>query len=163
MNILMRSNLSFRNLLHYEVYDNTGVIKYLIVPRIISLDYEYRVKNAKDEEVNKFVFPMFFGYPGYLKEKDVIKAKLNFKPWERFTFICPELGLEIKSFVFLHDYIIKKDGKVIATIHKKWLSIFDSYEITYQENGNEIDELTYAFLIVGTNFILKQITKIVGR
>ena len=57
------------------------------------------------------------------------------------------LEWEIEGNIWSHDYTISKNGKVIATIHKKWLTWADTYELCISDNVDHVVALAVIIAI----------------
>ena len=124
----------------FTVYDNNETPVYTVEGKIISIHNKHSIYNTAGEEVanitrkvisltNKFFIER---PPGHVYE---MKGKLAFAH-EVYAF--PELGWELKGRFMQHDYVITKDGQEIASIHQKWLSWGDTYEITVSDGVDEV-------------------------
>jgi len=51
------------------------------------------------------------------------------------------LGWEVRGKFMQHDYTITRAGKPIATVHQKWLSWGDTYEIAVKEGVDAVPVL----------------------
>lgn len=61
---------------------------------------------------------------------------------KEFTFLTPKYTIKgpewsVEGQIWAHDYMICKNGVVIANVHKAWMSWGDSYEIDIDENESE--------------------------
>ena len=57
------------------------------------------------------------------------------------------LGWDVQGNIWSHDYTISKKGQTIATIHKKWLSWSDTYEMNISDNVNQVIALAVIIAI----------------
>jgi uncharacterized protein YxjI len=66
----------------------------------------------------------------------------------RFTVDVPGPDdLEAKGNFLEHEYVFERDGRDIARISKKWLSLSDSYAIDINEGEDDVVILAAAVVI----------------
>lgn len=73
-----------------------------------------------------------------------IKKKLTFlKP----KYVVEGLDWEVEGNFLAHDYSITENGNVIASIHKRWMSWGDSFELDISDGADEVAALAVILAI----------------
>ena len=124
----------------FSVKDSNGEDKYFVEGKAISIGKKLRVydKNGTElafinEKVVSFMPKFCVEMNG--EEVAVIKKKVTlFKP----KYLIEGPGWEVKGDFFSHDYDIVDGDKIIVSIHKKWMSWGDSFELDIPDEKNEI-------------------------
>lgn len=152
-------------------------MRYLMRERILSWGDDFTIKDAEGDEafyVDGKVFS--FGDKLSFKDKDgkevasidqkllsfgpqyeimrdgttvaVVKKQLFTLFRARFTVDVPGPDdLEAKGNFLEHEYVFERDGRDIARISKKWLSLSDSYAIDINEGEDDVVILAAAVVI----------------
>lgn len=135
----------------YNVFDSNQNIIYHIKGKVFSL------RNKMDMFKNdQFIYHMerklFHFMPHFtLFNKNQEEEATIIR---RFTFIGGKLDIQSKygqmamiGQAFQRDFQLTKDGQVVMSIHKKWLSWGDTYEITIHDDEHEAFYVALAILI----------------
>ena len=131
------------------VKDETGMDRYFVEGKVLSLGKKLHVMDAQGNEV-AFVrqkvlsfLPTFFVEIGG-NEVAQIKKKFTFlKP----RYIVEGPGWDVQGDLLDHDYVITAADQPIVSIHKKWMSWGDSYELDIAYGANEILALAVVLAI----------------
>ncbi|WP_295084333.1 LURP-one-related family protein [Ruminococcus sp.] len=114
-----------------EIFDESGNVMFTAVGEILSLGRKMHILDDMNNEI-AFVqqrllrlLPRFSVYIGGQFIGDVVKQFTLLKP----HYTIDELGWQISGDFFEHDYSISCGGNYIASIHKRWMSWGDSFEI----------------------------------
>ena len=133
----------------FTVTDRNGEARYFVEGKLISMGKKLTVSDAAGNEV-AFVrqkvltlLPKFFVEING-EEVAAIKKKL--------TFLKPKYEVEgldwtVEGDFFAHDYSILENGEPIASIHKKWMSWGDSFELNISDSANEVIALAVILAI----------------
>ena len=124
----------------FSVKDSNGEDKYFVEGKAISIGKKLRVydKNGTElafinEKVVSFMPKFCVEMNG--EEVAVIKKKVTmFKP----KYLIEGPGWEVKGDFFSHNYDIVDSDRIIVSIHKKWMSWGDSFELDIPDEKNEI-------------------------
>lgn len=114
-----------------EIFDSTGNIMFTAVGEVFSLGRKMHIYDDTNNEI-AFVqqrllrlLPRFSVYIGGQFIGDIVKQFTLL----RQHYTIEELGWQISGDFFAHDYSISCGGEYIASIHKRWMSWGDSFEI----------------------------------
>ena len=114
-----------------NIFDEHGNILFSAVGEIISLGRKMHIYDNMNNEV-AFVqqrllrlLPRFSVYIEGQYICDIVKEFTLLKP----RYYIEGLDWQICGDFFAHDYSISCGGQYIASIHKRWMSWGDSYEI----------------------------------
>ena len=131
------------------IKDENGVDKYFVEGEIFTLGKKLHITNAEGNEV-AFVrqkvlsfMPRFFVEVNGEEVAEIVKKMTFLKP----KYIVNGLGWEVQGEVFAHDYVIVKDGSPIVTIHKKWMSWGDMFELDVANGADEVCALAVVLAI----------------
>ena len=124
----------------FTVYDENETPIYTVVGKIMTLHNQHSIYNTNEEEVARIhkkilaLMPKFFiespiGQEYEMKGKFAIGHEV---------YAIDELGWKLRGKFLEHDYTIEKDDQVVATIHQKWLSWGDTYEIAVTEDADAV-------------------------
>ena len=124
----------------FSAYDENENPLYNVVGKIMTLHHQHTIYDTNEKEValisKKIVslMPKFFieRPPGTEYE---MKGKLAFA---HEVYVIEALGWKLTGKFLEHDYTIEKDDQVIATIHQKWLSWGDTYEIVVNDDADAV-------------------------
>ena len=124
----------------FSAYDENEQPVYTVTGKIISLHRIHSISNNAGEEVANISKKVISFMPKFIIERPVgqeheMKGKIAFAH-EVYEF--PDLGWELKGKFLEHDYVITKGEEEIASIHQKWLSWGDTYEITVADGIDEV-------------------------
>jgi len=152
-------------------------VRYLMRERILSWGDDFTIKDDAEREVFYVDGKVFsFGDKLSFKDKDgkevalidqkllsfgpqyeiirggttvaVVKKQLFTLFRARFTVDVPGPDdLEAKGNFLEHEYVFERDGRDIARISKKWLSLSDSYAIDINEGEDDVVILAAAVVI----------------
>jgi len=114
-----------------NIFDRAGNVLFTAEAEIISLGRKMHIYDDMNNEV-AFVqqrllrlLPRFSVYTGGQHIADIVKEFTLLKP----RYYIEGLDWQINGDFFAHDYSISGAGRHIASIHKRWMSWGDSYEI----------------------------------
>lgn len=124
----------------FNVYDAEENPVYAVEGKVVSLHHRHFIHDMDGKQVASIsqkpiaLMPKFFieladGKTYEMKSKLAIAHE-----------VCTieELGWEIRGKIMLHDYTITKNGETVATVHQKWLSWGDTYEISVADPADVV-------------------------
>lgn len=139
----------------YHIYDMEGNEAYQIKSKAISITNQTSLLDMEGNElahIHRKVVSMhethFIEIDG--KEVTEVRTKL-FHPIHQ-EIDAPEIGWQIRGNLWDHDFSVVDSGENIrATVHRKWISIGEGYQITI---ASEEDMVLVLALIVALERIL---------
>ena len=136
-----------------EIFDENGNVVFTALGELISLGRKMHIYDSSNNEV-AFVqqrlmrlFPRFSVYTNGQYAADIVKEFSFFKP----SYRIEGLDWKIDGNLFAHDYTVQSGGNVIASIHKRWMSWGDSYEINI---AGEKDVIMALAVIIAIDCVL---------
>ena len=139
MNLYLKQKMfSLHN--KFTVFDENEAPLYSVEGKVISAHNKHSIFNNAGEEVANISRKIISFTPQFSIERPPgqvyeMKGKIAFAH-EVYAF--PELGWELRGKFLQHDYSITKDGQEIASVHQKWLSWGDTYEIAVNDGIDEV-------------------------
>ncbi|MBG9983019.1 LURP-one-related family protein [Aerococcaceae bacterium DSM 111020] len=122
----------------FDIYDSNRKSIFKVQGKLLSLGKQLRVTDSETGEylvdIHQKVVSLFpkmqVNYHG--KHIATVESKISlFKP----KYTIPEFGWVVRGDIFAHDYeILDKNGTLIATINKKFLSWSDTFEFDIRED-----------------------------
>ena len=113
------------------VKNEYGEDVYTIEGEVISFGKKLHIRDASGTEV-AFVrqkvmslLPRFFVEVGGREVAEIVKKLSFLKP----KYVVNGLGWDIIGDFFAHDYEVVKNGQALISIHKKWMTWGDTFEI----------------------------------
>jgi uncharacterized protein YxjI len=117
----------------FRIEDEQGYPQYEVVGEMLSIGNKLNIYDMDGRKVIYIEEKVFRFLPEYLiyKEGNIlgrIKKELTFfKP--KFNIQSTYGDFSIEGDVFQHNFNILKNGKSIAWISKKWISLSDTYSV----------------------------------
>ncbi len=133
----------------FTVKDGNGEDRYFVEGKLISVGKKLTVTDAAGNEVAFVRQKVMTLLPKFIveingEEVAAIKKKLSFlKP----KYEVEGLDWNVEGDFFSHDYSITENGNVIASIHKRWMSWGDSFELDISDNADEVMALAVILAI----------------
>lgn len=133
----------------FKVWDEAGSERYSVEGELFTLGKRLHVydRNGSEaayirEKVWSFL-PRYFVYVNGQQVAEIVK---------RLSFLRPKyevsgLDWEIRGSLWEHDYEVLEHGRPIVSIHKKWMSWGDSYELDIADSRNELPALAVVLAI----------------
>ena len=124
----------------FTITDSVGEDKYYVEGKAISMGKKLRIFDTQGNElafVNQKVFSFM---PKFAVEIDGEQVALIRK---KFSFLKPKyeidgLGWEIQGDFLGHDYVITENENPIVSIHKKWMTWGDTFELDNSDEKHEV-------------------------
>ncbi|MCH4201987.1 MAG: LURP-one-related family protein [Bacilli bacterium] len=124
----------------FKVYDENQVVVYEAKDKFFSIrnkttlyDLQGQVVLELKRKILSFVNTYFLDIAGE-GVVSISRRFFSFRP--RFYFTG--LDVQVEGKILAHDYEIIMNGKVIASVHKKWLAWSDTYEIDIKDEHHEV-------------------------
>ena len=129
----------------FRIEDDEGYPQYEVVGKILSLGNKLHIYDMNEKELVYIEEKIFRFLPEYtIYREDNIIGKIK----KELTFFIPKFRIEssygqftIEGDVFHHSFNILKNGKPIAWISKKWISLSDTYSVDI------VDEEDHPFIL----------------
>ena len=124
----------------FSIKTESGEDRYYVEGKAISLGKKLRVYDTAGNElafVNQKLVSITPKFSIEINDKEVaiIKKKITFlKP----KYIIEGPGWEVKGNFLSHDYEITDNGRTIVSIHKKWMSWGDAFELDIEDESQEV-------------------------
>ena len=131
------------------IKDETGADRYFIEGKAISLGKKLWIMTPSGEQL-AFVRQKVWSFlPRFVIE---IGGNEVAQIVKKFTFLKPKyeiegLGWEVQGEFMAHDYTVYEATRPIITIHKKWMSWGDAYELDIASGTNEVLALAVVMAI----------------
>ena len=138
-----------------NIFDEHGNVLFTAEAEIISLGRKMHIYDDMNNEV-AFVqqrllrlLPRFSVYTDGQHIADIVREFTLLKP----RYHIEGLDWQINGDFFAHDYSISGAGRHIASIHKRWMSWGDSYEI---DIADEQDIIMVLAVIIAIDCVIDQ-------
>ena len=133
----------------FTVKDATGRDRYYVEGEIFTFGKKLHVYDRNGREVafiKQEVWSFLPRYYVFCGDRQVAEIK------KEFTFLFPRytiegLGWEIEGSFWEHEFRIVRNGRVIATMEKQWMTWGDSYLLTVADSADEIPALAVVLAI----------------
>ena len=124
----------------FTVFDENEVPLYTVEGKVISAHNKHSIFNNAGEEVANISRKIISLTNRFFIERPLGQVyEMNGKiAFAHEVYVFPELGWELRGKFLQHDYTFTKDGQEIASVHEKWLSWGDTYEIAVKEGIDEV-------------------------
>lgn len=117
----------------FMVKDENDNPQYEVIGKILSIGNKLDIYDMKGNKILYIEQKLLRFLPEYIIYKDGnIVARIN----KELTFFKPRFRIEsqfgkfsIDGDVFRHDFNILKNGKPVAWINKKWVTLSDTYSV----------------------------------
>lgn len=124
----------------FSVYDANETMLYTVEGKLISITSSHYIYDPAGEQLAfihqkvpammpKFYIDLPNGTSYMLKSKLSIAHEVA---------VVEELGWEIRGDFMQHNYSITKDGQELGSVHQKWISWGDTYEITIADGVDPV-------------------------
>ena len=133
----------------FSVYDENENEIFFVQGEIFTLGKKLHIYDAKDNEVAFIEQEIFSFLPRYYISKDSEQIAEVVKEFTFFTqqYSVKGLDLEVSGDFFAHDYEICNNERVVATVSKEWLTWGDTYQISIDNDADEIAILAIVLVI----------------
>lgn len=127
-----------------DITDENGQPVYQVDGKVLSLRNTLVMRDQTGQEVAKIERTLLAFRPTYHISKHGEEAadvrKHFFSPFvDRFTIDVPgPHDLSMTGSLFEHEYTISRDGTVVATVSKRWLSITETYGVEVAPGEDDV-------------------------
>lgn len=133
----------------FTVKDAYGEDKYIVEGEVFTFGKKLHVYDRSGREVafiKQEVWSFLPRYYVFCGDRQIAEIK------KEFTFLFPRytiegLGWEIDGSFMAHDYQITKNGRIIVSISKEWLTWGDCYELDIADPADELVALAVVIAI----------------
>ncbi|WP_327010834.1 LURP-one-related family protein [Dactylosporangium sp. NBC_01737] len=128
----------------FDITDDSGRVVLHVDGKVLSLRDKFVIEDPHGAEVASVHRQLIALRPTYQIEIGGEKAaevrKKLFTPFrEKFTIDLPgDDDLTMTGDLFDHEYTVERDGREVASVSKRWLSIRDSYAVRIADNENHV-------------------------
>jgi uncharacterized protein YxjI len=130
------------------ITDESGQPVFQVDGKVFSLHNTLLVRDLEGNEVARVERELIALTPTYhitMHGQDIAEVRKNiFSPFiERFTIDIPGPGdMTIEGSLFEHEYTIRREESVVATVSKAWLSLAETYGVDIAPGENDLLILT---------------------
>lgn len=135
---------------NFTIRDEYGAERFYVKGKVFALGDKLRIYSEEGIEkayIEQKLFKLLPEYSIYVEGQYAAKVK------KEFTFFRPRFQIDsiagqytIDGDFFGYDFRIKRNGRIIATISKKFFAIRDSYGVEIADDENQV--LILAFIII---------------
>ncbi len=135
----------------FHIQDEYGNIRFEVEGKIFSLGNKLRIYDMDGRELIYIeqklwrLLPEYNIYKGSSLVARVKRELTFFKP--RFTIESQYGDLTIDGDIFAHNFNILKNGRPIAWVSKKWMSLSDTYTVEIAPGEDEAFILSLAIVL----------------
>ena len=133
----------------FTVKDENGWDKYYVEGEVFSLGKKLHLLNIHNEEVAFIQQKLFTWMPRFtvsVAGRQIAEIRKEFTLFfERY--VINGLGWEIEGSVWSHEYVIRKNGRVIVQVEKEWFTWGDSYVLDIADPADELIALAVVLTI----------------
>lgn len=128
----------------FDITDDSGQVVLHVDGKVLSLRDKLVIEDPHGAEVASVRRQLIALRPTYQIEIGGEKAaevrKKLFTPFrEKFTIDLPgDDDLTMSGDLFDHEYTVERDGREVASVSKRWLSIRDSYAVRVADGENHV-------------------------
>lgn len=128
----------------FDIVDDSGRLVLHVDGKVLSLRDKLVIEDPHGAEVASVHRQLIALRPTYQIEIGGEKAaevrKKLFTPLrEKFTIDLPgDDDLTMTGDLFDHEYTVERDGREVASVSKRWLSIRDSYAVRIADSENHV-------------------------
>jgi uncharacterized protein YxjI len=124
----------------YDIYDAYQTPLFHVQGEIFTIGSKLHIYDSVGKElyyIKRRIFTFLPKYEIYQDDRLIANASKQFTFFVSRINIESDLGdFEIHGDFMAHEYSIYKDSQLVTTIHKKWFSWGDSYEIDILDEPN---------------------------
>ena len=133
----------------FSIYDETGNEKYHVEGEVFTWGKKLHLYDMHGRELSFIEQEILTFLPKYHISRDGVEIAEVVK---EFTFFKHEysvngLGWQVQGDFWDHEYEIIKNGQVIASVSKEWMTWGDSYEIRFGQGVDEVTALSVVLVI----------------
>jgi uncharacterized protein YxjI len=131
------------------VKDEYGEDKYYIEGKVLSIGKKLRIYDMHEQElayIEQKVLTIMPKFTVFRNGTELAKIAKKFTVLKH-KYVIEGLGWEVEGDFLGHDYTISDAGRPIASVHKKWMSWGDTYELFIDDSVDEVNALAVVLAI----------------
>lgn len=136
---------------NFTIKDEFDMDRYIVKGKIFTIGRKLKIEDLGGREliyIEQKVFRLLSEYNIFSQGNRIAWVK------QEFSFFKPKIKINsiygnyriIGNFLGL-DYQVIKDGNIVATVSKKWLSLADTYMVDINDNEDQAFILSLAIVI----------------
>ncbi len=131
-----------------DITDEQGQPVYHVDGKVLTLHNTLIIRNLEGAEVAKVERQLIALRPTYRisrpgMEQTAVRKRLFSLFVDRFTIDVPGPDdLHVTGSLFEHEYKIDRDGRTVATVSKRWISLTETYGVDIAEGEDDLLILT---------------------
>ena len=133
----------------FTVKDENGWDKYYVEGEVFSLGKKLHLLNIHNEEVAFIQQKLFTWMPRFtvsVAGRQIAEIRKEFTLFFQ-RYVIDGLGWEIEGSVWSHEYVIRKNGRIIVQVEKEWFTWGDSYVLDIADPADELIALAVVLTI----------------
>ena len=133
----------------FTVKDENGWDKYYVEGEVFSLGKKLHLLNIHNEEVAFIQQKLFTWMPRFtvsVAGRQIAEIRKEFTLFFQ-RYVIDGLGWEIEGSVWSHEYVIRKNGRIIVQVEKEWFTWGDSYVLDIVDPADELIALAVVLTI----------------
>ena len=133
----------------FSIFDEYGEVKYYAEGELFSLGKKLHIKDNADREVILIKQRIASFLPKYevtVSGSAPFEIVKNFRIFKH-EYTINDLDIRIHGDFIAHNYSVERNGSVIATLTKEWLSWGDSYTIEISDPRDELTALAVILVV----------------
>ncbi len=133
----------------FDVCDQNGNPRYYVEGEVFTMGKKLHVYDRHDREVAYIQQELFTWMPRYNvwvngRQVATIRKEFSFfKP----RYAVDGLDWEVEGYFLAHDYQVTKNGRLIVSIEKEWMTWGDTYRLQIADDADEIVALAVVLTI----------------
>lgn len=135
----------------FNIKDEGNNDIFIVKSQLLSFGKKLRIFDLAGRElcyIEQKLFRFMPEYDIYIAGHRVANVKKKFTFFKNnFVVTSPNSQYDIDGDVFAYDFSIYKDGRVVATISKKFLSLTDTYLVDIDDGCDQVTILALAIVI----------------
>ena len=131
------------------IRDESGEDRYFVEGKVLSLGKKVWIQDPQGTQLAYIHEKLLSFMPRFIVEVNgnevaqIVKKMTLLKP----KYIIEGLGWEVQGDFFAHDYTVYAAERPIITIHKKWMSWGDSFEIDIADGTDSVQAIAVVIAI----------------
>ena len=127
-----------------DILDDEGRVVYRVDGKVLTLRNLLIVRNVDGQEVARVERKLLALRPTYEVSVDgheiaEVRKRLFKLLHDRFTIEIPGgEDLAMDGDIFEHEFTIRRDDRVVATVSKRWISLTDTYGVEIAADENDL-------------------------
>lgn len=123
---------------------------YYVQGKVFTIGNKLSIFDLQNRElvyIEQRLFRFLPEYHIYMNKAHVAMVKSQFSFFRQKLYIQSDLGrFDVDGSVFAYDFNVRKDGRIVATVTKKFFSLSDTYHVSVDDGEDQV--LMLALVIV---------------